>query len=670
MSTDEIPLRDIELPPPPYIGQEPFVFISYSHRDKEKVFNEIRRLKIMGCRLWYDQGIHAGHEWPNEIASALDRAAAFLLFLSPDAQNSKHVRDELFYALDSGKAIIAAELVPTTLLAGVKLRLSSTHILSQSFLNGKPMATEIGRALPPNIFQSQHRPVNSEYCGVVGVDFGTRNSVMAIWDGVVPVVIPSRYHQRSTPSVVSWDESAGWVVGEPAVARAERFPQDTVFSIKSLLGSDWRIARGGQTFSAVDLAALILREMHEDACQFLKSSELKAIATIPVSSKHGHRAATLTAFRQAGWNIVRDLCESTAAALPYCKSSMTKDYSSILVFDLGAGTFDATVVNFGGDSVEVLAARGRNDLGGDSFDQALATWCVQQLRLQYGANLELSEEDVRRITVSCESAKRGLSRLLNVNVYVPYLCNRTAKPLTLDIAVSLDQFKKITQHLTDEIINVCKEVVKTGICPRWHEDLGSIIVTGLGARIPGVRESLKEAFGIDAIIPLDPLECVGAGAAIQAAIYSGNSILDDIITIDALPHCLALELVSGGRAVLVHEHTIIPTTKSEIFHALHARLIGVNVIITEGVFESGTVGFSRGEERIGTVRFPADWVVADDEKFSIKIDVDVNRIVSVSVTSETSKKAVTEEFRRDKKNIHQSAVTGNLIEIHDEDAAV
>jgi molecular chaperone DnaK len=615
---------------PPFIpcdGDEPFIFVSYAHGDRRRVFEELTRLHRLGYRIWFDRGIRVGDDWPDAIASALDRCSLFLVFMSPAADQSKNVRNEVHFALDTVKNIVAVHLEVTALAPGLRLRLGSMQAIFRHELSNEEYQSRLREALPASLVAQLHTTDRLDTGKILGVDFGTTNSVMAINVGSELRLVLNREGERSTPSVVAWSPHGEWLVGEAAVAQAHTNYANTFYSIKTKLGTGFAVELGGRRYYAHDLAAVILRKMRDDAALYLRQEIQEAVVTHPVRFTRPQKEELILAFQLAGFRAARVVAEPTAVFLGY--SAERQNHNKVAIYDLGGGSFDVSIIDEFDGVVECLSVDGDTRLGGDDFDRALADFCFDAFERDHGFRVRDDPLIYRRVLAESERVKKILSGTSKADIELPYLAFRDNQWFHLHLSVSSTEFIKLTAPLVARSIARCSNALEQARVDT--KDLAHVILVGLATRMPGLRAELRKFFGQELSYRIDPADAVAIGAAAYGAIMEGK--LKETMLLDIIPFSLGVETKDGAYSVMVPRYTTIPTEKKENFRASRCSELGVNV----NVFE-GERPMAEENHYLGTIWLEPESGWDDDSIFEICFNIDANAAVAVSIRSESDGK--------------------------------
>jgi molecular chaperone DnaK len=464
----------------------------------------------------------------------------------------------------------------------------------------------------------------------VGIDLGTTNSVIAVLDGGDPTVIPNAEGGRTTPSVVSFKDGEV-LVGEVAKRQAITNPDQTVRSVKRHMGTNWSIDVDGKKLTAQEISARILMKLKRDAESFLGDKVTDAVITVPAYFNDAQRQATNEAGQIAGLNVLRIINEPTAAALAY---GLDKDTDhTILVFDLGGGTFDVSVLEIGDGVFEVKATSGDTQLGGDDWDQKVIDWLVEGFKNDHGVDLGKDRMALQRLKEAAEKAKIELSTVSETEVNLPFITATSEGPLHLQRKLSRSEFQKLTEELLERTKRPFEQAIKDAAIP--VADIDHIVLVGGSTRMPAVQELVKGLTGKDAHRGVNPDEVVASGAAIQAGVLKGD--VKDILLLDVTPLTLGIETKGGVMTRMIERNTTIPTKRSEIFTTAENNQSDVEIVVLQGERAMSADNKSLGRFRLTGIP-PAPMGIPQIE---VTFDIDANGIVNVSAKDRATGKEQT-----------------------------
>jgi len=456
---------------------------------------------------------------------------------------------------------------------------------------------------------------------VIGIDLGTTNSCVSVLEGGEPTIIPNAEGNRTTPSIVAFTKSGERLVGETAKRQAITNPDRTIASIKREMGLNFPTDIDGRNYSPQEISAMILGKLKADAESYLGEKVTEAVITVPAYFTDAQRQATKDAGRIAGLEVKRIVNEPTAASLSYGLDK-TEQHQKILVFDLGGGTFDVSILEIGDGVFEVLATNGDNHLGGDDFDKVLMDFMAEQFQTEHGIDLRADKMSKQRLKEAAEKAKKELSSTQTTNVNLPFITASAAGPLHLDMDITRAKFEQLSSKLVDKTQEPTRKAIKdAGINA---SELSQIILVGGSTRIPAVQESVKKITGKDAHKGINPDECVAVGAAIQAGVLSGE--VKDLLLLDVTPLSLGIETLGSVFTKLIERNTTIPTKKSQVFSTAADNQPAVDVHVLQGERQMATDNTTLGRFQLDGIP-PARRGVPQIE---VTFDIDANGIVHVS----------------------------------------
>ncbi len=457
---------------------------------------------------------------------------------------------------------------------------------------------------------------------IIGIDLGTTNSCVAVMEGGKPTVITNTEGARTTPSVVAFSKTGERLVGEPAKRQAVTNADKTISSIKRHMGSDYKVNIDGKNYTPQEISAMILQKLKADAENYLGEKVTEAVITVPAYFNDAQRQATKDAGKIAGLDVKRIINEPTAAALAYGLDNEKEQ--KIMVYDLGGGTFDVSIIEIGEGVIEVLATNGNNRLGGDDFDQKITDYMISEFKKAEGVDLSADKMALQRLKEAAEKAKKELSSATTTNINLPFITATSEGPKHFDMTLTRAKFDELTHDLVElTTIPVQNALKDAGVTA---SELGKVLLVGGSTRIPAVQDKVKALTGHDASKTLNPDECVAIGAAIQGGKLAGDAGAGDILLLDVTPLSLSIETMGGVATRLIERNTTIPTKKSQVFSTAADNQTAVDIHVVQGERQ-----FARDNKTLGQFRLdgipPARRGVPQIE---VTFDIDANGIVNVS----------------------------------------
>ena len=457
---------------------------------------------------------------------------------------------------------------------------------------------------------------------IIGIDLGTTNSCVAVMEGGKPVVVANTEGARTTPSVVAFTKTGERLVGEPAKRQAVTNAEKTISSIKREMGTDYKKEIDGKKYSPQEISAMILQKLKADAENYLGEKVSEAVITVPAYFNDAQRQATKDAGKIAGLDVKRIINEPTAAALAYGLDNEKEQ--KIMVYDLGGGTFDVSIIEIGDGVIEVLSTSGDNRLGGDDFDQKITDYMIAEFKKQEGVDLSTDKMALQRLKEAAEKAKKELSSATTTNINLPFITATAEGPKHFDMNLTRAKFDELTRDLVDRTAVPVQNALKdAGITA---SELGQVLLVGGSTRIPAVQDKVKQLTGKELSKSLNPDECVAIGASIQGGKLAGDAGAGEVLLLDVTPLSLSIETMGGVATRLIERNTTIPTRKSQIFSTAADNQTAVDINVVQGERQFARDNKSLGQFRLDGIP-PARRGVPQIE---VTFDIDANGIVNVS----------------------------------------
>jgi len=455
---------------------------------------------------------------------------------------------------------------------------------------------------------------------IIGIDLGTTNSCVAVMEGGEAVVIANAEGARTTPSVVAFAKTGERMVGQVAKRQAITNPDRTISSIKREMGSAYKVTIDNKAYTPQEISAMVLQKLKADAEAYLGTTVTEAVITVPAYFTDAQRQATKDAGKIAGLEVKRIINEPTAAALAYGLDK--ENDQKIMVYDLGGGTFDVSILEIGDGVIDVLATAGNNRLGGDDFDECITKWLVEEFKKSEGVDLSSDKVAMQRLREAAEKAKIELSGVTTSNINLPYITADATGPKHMDVTLSRAKFNELTHHLVEKTMGPAKQALAdSGL---KASEINKVLMVGGSSRIPAVQEMVKSLVGKEGFKGINPDECVALGAAIQGGVLSGD--VEGIVLVDVTPLSLGIETLGGVCTKLIDRNTSIPTRKSQIFSTAADNQTSVEVNVLQGEREMAAYNKSLGRFHLDGIA-PARRGVPQIE---VTFDIDANGIVNVS----------------------------------------
>ncbi len=464
---------------------------------------------------------------------------------------------------------------------------------------------------------------------IIGIDLGTTNSCVAVMEGGEPVVITNSEGSRTTPSVVSFQANGERLVGQVAKRQAITNPDKTIMSIKRHMGTDYKVNIDGKDYTPQEISAMILQKLKADAEAYLGEKVTEAVITVPAYFNDAERQATKDAGRIAGLDVKRIINEPTAASLAYGLDKMDSAHK-ILVYDLGGGTFDVSILDLGDGVFEVVSTNGDARLGGDDFDQRIIDYIAEDFKAQNGIDLRQDKMALQRLKEAAEKAKIELSSSTQTLINLPFITADATGPKHIDMTLTRAKFNELTHDLVERTINIMKEALKSGNVSL--NDIDKVILVGGSTRIPAVQEAVKNFTGKEPSKGVNPDECVAMGAAIQAGVLTGD--VKDVLLLDVTPLTLGIETLGGVATPLIERNTTIPARKSQIFSTAADNQTSVEIHVVQGERQMAADNKTLGRFTLSGIA-PAPRGIPQIE---VAFDIDANGIVKVSATDKATGK--------------------------------
>ncbi len=457
---------------------------------------------------------------------------------------------------------------------------------------------------------------------IIGIDLGTTNSCVAVMEGGQPVVIANTEGMRTTPSVVGFAKNGERLVGEAAKRQAVTNPENTISSIKRHMGTDYKVNANGKTYSPQEISAMILQKLKSDAESYLGTKITEAVITVPAYFTDSQRQATKDAGKIAGMEVKRIINEPTAAALAYGLENEKEQ--KIMVYDLGGGTFDVSIIDIGDGVIEVMATSGNNHLGGDDFDERVANYLISEFKKSDGVDLSKDKMAMQRIKEAAEKAKKELSTTTTTNINLPFITATSEGPKHLDITLTRAKFDELTADLVEATMGPVNTALKDANLSA--SQLDKILLVGGSTRVPAVQEAVKKITGKEPFKGINPDECVAIGASIQGGKLAGDEGAGSILLLDVTPLSLGIETAGGIATKLIDRNTTIPTNKKQVFSTAADGQTAVDVHIVQGERPLARDNKTLGQFRLDGIA-PAPRGIPQIE---VTFDIDANGIVHVS----------------------------------------
>ena len=457
---------------------------------------------------------------------------------------------------------------------------------------------------------------------IIGIDLGTTNSCVAVMEGGKPTVITNAEGMRTTPSVVAFTKTGERVIGEPAKRQAVTNAEKTIASIKRHMGTDYKVQIDGKAYSPQEISAMILQKLKSDAENYLGEKVTEAVITVPAYFNDAQRQATKDAGKIAGLDVKRIINEPTAAALSYGLDN--EEEQKIMVYDLGGGTFDVSIIEIGDGVIEVLSTAGDNKLGGDDFDNVITQYMLDEFKKQEGVDLSTDKMAMQRLKEAAEKAKKELSSATTTNINLPFITATAEGPKHFDMNLTRAKFDELTAHLVERTAGPVNSALNDA--GMTASELSKVLLVGGSTRIPAVQDKVQQLTGKEPFKGINPDECVAIGASVQGGKLAGDAGAGDILLLDVTPLSLSIETMGGVATRLIERNTTIPTKKSQIFSTAEDNQSAVDINVVQGERQFAKDNKSLGRFRLDGIA-PARRGVPQIE---VTFDIDANGIVNVS----------------------------------------
>ena len=457
---------------------------------------------------------------------------------------------------------------------------------------------------------------------IIGIDLGTTNSCVAVMEGGKPTVITNAEGMRTTPSVVAFTKTGERVIGEPAKRQAVTNAEKTIASIKRHMGTDYKVQIDGKAYSPQEISAMILQKLKSDAENYLGEKVTEAVITVLAYFNDAQRQATKDAGKIAGLDVKRIINEPTAAALSYGLDN--EEEQKIMVYDLGGGTFDVSIIEIGDGVIEVLSTAGDNKLGGDDFDNVITQYMLDEFKKQEGVDLSTDKMAMQRLKEAAEKAKKELSSATTTNINLPFITATAEGPKHFDMNLTRAKFDELTAHLVERTAGPVNSALNDA--GMTASELSKVLLVGGSTRIPAVQDKVQQLTGKEPFKGINPDECVAIGASVQGGKLAGDAGAGDILLLDVTPLSLSIETMGGVATRLIERNTTIPTKKSQIFSTAEDNQSAVDINVVQGERQFAKDNKSLGRFRLDGIA-PARRGVPQIE---VTFDIDANGIVNVS----------------------------------------